>query len=102
MVCGGWWFGSWLLFAEDWSRLGPDGEHRAVGHGMDGGVSHGMHRAVSNSVDRCGGIGGRSVGLLHMGHSLVLHVGDEPVLVVGVVGDDLHAAVGELHPVLSW
>ena len=101
MVCGGWWFGSWLLFAEDWSRLGPDGEHRAVGHRVDWSVGDCVDRAVSNSVDRCG-IGGRSVGLLHMGHSLVLHVGDEPVLVVRVVGHNLHTAVGKLNAVFSW
>ena len=52
---------------------------------------------VSRSVDQ----GGGGVHLL-VGHALVLHVGDEAVLVVGVVGDDLHAAVGQLNAVLAW
>ena len=80
-----------LLFAEDWSWLGSDG---SVGDGMNG--------TVSDSMDRCSSIGSRSVGLLNMGNSLVLHVGDEAMLVVGVVGDNLHTTVGELHTVLSW
>ena len=41
------------------------------------------------------------VWLWGMSHSLVLDVGDVSVLVVGVVGDDLGAAVGKGHPVLA-
>ena len=43
----------------------------------------------------------RFVGRLGVGLALIPHVSDEAVVVIGVVGDDLDTAVGELHPVLS-
>merc|ERR1719341_2222339 len=41
------------------------------------------------------------LGDIGLGLPLVLHVGNEPVLVISVVGDDLDPAVGKLSPVLS-
>lgn len=46
------------------------------------------------------GLGGRMIGLV-VGLTLVPDVGDVPVLVVGVVGDDLGPPVGEGDAVLS-
>ena len=61
-------------------------------------------RDYRGSVDNRGSMGdhvGRSIGFL-VSHTLVLHVGDEPVLVVRVVGHNLHTAVGKLNAVFSW
>ena len=44
---------------------------------------------------------GGLVGRLRVGLALIPHVSDEAVVVVGVIGDDLDTAVGELYPVLS-
>ena len=43
----------------------------------------------------------RSIGFL-VSHTLVLHVSDEPVLVVRVIGHNLHPAVRKLNAVFSW
>merc|ERR550519_1090826 len=45
-----------------------------------------------------GGRGGVGLG---NGHALVLHVSDEPVLVVSVIGHDLHPTVRKLNTVLA-
>ena len=52
--------------------------------------------SVGNNVGR------GSIGFFHVGHTLVLHVSDEPVLVVRVVGHNLHPAVRKLNAVFSW
>ena len=52
--------------------------------------------SVGNNVGR------GSIGFFHVGHTLVLHVSDEPVLVVRVIGHDLHTAVRKLDTVFSW
>ena len=51
--------------------------------------------SVGNNVGR------GSIGFFHVGHTLVLHVSDEPVLVVRVIGHDLHTAVRKLDTVFS-
>merc|ERR550532_1329534 len=72
---------------------------------MDGGVdcvNRGVDSVNRGGVgDQGGVVGGGGVGGLGMGLALVPHVGDESVLVVSVVRDDLDAAVGELNSVLS-
>ena len=88
---GGQHWGS-LFPSEDWSWLGSKGSS------VDG------VRDYRGSVDNRGSMGdhvGRSIGFL-VSHTLVLHVGDEPVLVVRVVGHNLHTAVGKLNAVFSW
>merc|ERR1712038_1676124 len=59
-------------------------------------MSHGSHRMDSVVGDRVGSL----VDRLRVGLTLVPHVGNEAVLVVGVVGDDLNTAVRKLHSVL--
>ena len=74
---------------------------RVVSHGVShhGGV---VHSVVSHGGGGVGGGGGGGVvGGLGVRLSLVADVGDEAVLVVGVVGHDLDAAVGQLHAVLA-
>ena len=76
-------------------------------HRVDSVVSHrcGVDGMMSHmcGVDERGVVRDRSrfVGRLGVGLALIPHVSDEAVVVVGVVGDDLDTAVGELHPVLS-
>ena len=43
---------------------------------------------------------GRSIRFL-VSHTLVLHISDEPVLVVRVIGHNLHPAVRKLNAVFS-
>ena len=79
-------------------RVGDQGG-RVVSHGVShhGGV---VHSVVSHGGGGVGG-GGGVVGGLGVRLSLVADVGDEAVLVVGVVGHDLDAAVRQLHAVLA-
>merc|ERR1719412_2912440 len=79
------------------------GNDSMVSHGgnrvnsMDGMVSHGSHGMDSVVGDRVSSL----VDRLGVGLTLIPHVGDEAVLVVGVVGDDLDTAVRKLHTVLA-
>ena len=60
-------------------------------------------RDYRGSVDNGGSMGdhvGRSIGFL-VSHTLVLHISDEPVLVVRVIGHNLHPAVRKLNAVFS-
>jgi len=87
---GGQHWGS-LFPSEDWSWLGSEGSS------VDG------VRDYRGSVDNGSSVGdhvGRSIGFL-VSHTLVLHIGNEPVLVVRVVGHNLHTAVGKLNAVFS-
>ena len=71
-------------------------------HRVDSVVSH--RCGVDERSDMVRGVvrdRSRFVGRLGVGLALIPHVSDEAVVVVGVVGDDLDTAVGELHPVLS-
>ena len=71
----------------------------SVGEG--GGVSH-KRGVVSNGVNSDRGVvGGGGVGGLGMGLSLISHVGNKSVLVIGVIRDNLDTTVRELHSVLS-
>ena len=78
-------------------RVGYQGG--VVGHGVSnhGGV---VHSVVSHGGGGVGG-GGGVVGGLGVRLSLVADVSDEAVLMVGVVGHDLDAAVRQLHAVLA-
>ena len=70
-----------------------------VWSGMVGGWCRWVVRGrgmVRSGVVGCGGVVVNGVGL-----ALVLDVGDEAVLVIGVISDDLGASVGQLHTVLS-
>ena len=79
------------------------GNDSMVSHGgngvnsMDSMVSHGSHRMDSVVGDRVSSL----VDRLRVGLALIPHVGNEAVLVVGVVGDDLDTAVRKLHSVLA-
>merc|ERR1719471_481583 len=85
------------MVREDWSSR--DSVDSVVSHrcGVDGMMSD------RSGVDERGVVRDRGgfVGRLRVGLALIPHVSDEAVVVVGVVGDDLDTAVGELHPVLS-
>merc|ERR1719356_2018159 len=92
------------MVREDWSSMDSVVSYRDR---VDSVVSH-RDRVDSVVSHRCGvderGVvrdRGGFVGRLRVGLALIPHVSDEAVVVVGVVGDDLDTAVGELHPVLS-
>merc|ERR1719391_1573249 len=90
---GGQHWGS-LFPSKDWSWLGSDGS------GMDG-----MGDYRGGMGDYRGGVGDhvgrrRGIGFL-VSHTLVLHVSDEPVLVVRVIGHNLHPTVRKLDAVFS-
>ena len=80
-------------------RVGHQGG--VVGHGVSnhGGVVHSVVSHGGGGVR--GGGGGGVVGGLGVRLSLVADVGDEAVLMVGVVGHDLDAAVRQLYAVLA-
>ena len=84
---GGQHWGS-LLPSKDWSWLGSDGSS------VDGVRDY--RGSVGDHVGR-----GRSIGLL-VSHTLVLHVSNEPVLMVRVIGHNLHPAVRKLDTIFSW
>ena len=91
---GGQHWGS-LFPSKDWSWLGSDGS------GMDG-----MGDYRGGVGDYWGGVGDhvgrrRGIGFL-VSHTLVLHVSDEPVLVVRMIGHNLHPTVRKLDAVFSW
>ena len=85
------------------SSLVDRGNDSMVSHGgngvnsMDSMVSHGSHRMDSVVGDRVSSL----VDRLRVCLALVPHVGNEAVLVVGVVGDDLDTTVRKLHSVLA-
>ena len=92
------------MVREDRSSMDSMVSHR---HRVDSVVSHrcGVDGMMSHmcGVDERGVVRDRGgfVCRLRVGLALIPHVSDEAVVVVGVVGDDLDTAVGELHPVLS-
>ena len=83
---------------EDRSRGRADGcgsNNRGVVGDKRGGMGNHVGGGVGHRV-----WGRRGVGLGD-GHALVLHVSDEPVLVISVIGHDLHSTVRKLNTVLS-
>ena len=75
---------------------------QGVGQGQGGGgVGHDGGRGVNDGV---GDVPDRRIGLGHVGLGLALvpDVGLEASLVVGVVGDYLDAAVGQLYTILAF
>merc|ERR1719471_1472971 len=87
------------MVREDRSSVDSMVSHRC---GVDGMMSD--RSGVDERSDMVRGVvrnRSRFVGRLGVGLALIPHVSDEAVVVIGVVGDDLDTAVGELHPVLS-
>jgi len=39
---------------------------------------------------------------IFLGHSFIFHISDEPVLVVSMVGHNLHTTIGQLYTVLAF
>merc|ERR550525_525010 len=74
-----------------------DERSSVVDRGNDSMVSHGSHGGNSVVGDRVGSL----VDRLRVCLALIPHVGDEAVLVVGVVRDDLDTTVRKLHSVLA-
>lgn len=39
---------------------------------------------------------------IFLGHSFIFHIGNKPVLMVSMVGNDLHTTIGQLYTVLAF
>merc|ERR1719412_2373010 len=92
---------------------GVDGSSM-VGHRVDSVVGHGVDSVVGNGVDGVVGnhrgsmdsvvshwVDGGLVYRLGVGLSLVSDISNKPILMVSVVGHNLHSAVRKLNSVLS-